>query len=102
MFTLGREPVRDCSGLTRRAFLRVGSLSIFGLSLSGVGIKMGTVVGQTDKNCERPVGPVHSTHDFAATIYRLLGIDCTKEYMTPDGRPVLINYHGVPIADALA
>ncbi|MDB5338133.1 MAG: hypothetical protein JWN70_3752 [Planctomycetaceae bacterium] len=72
------------------------------ICLSGAGVKMGTVVGQTDRKCERPLGLTHSTHDFAATIYRLLGIDCTKEYPTPDGRPVLLNYHGKPIAEALA
>src|SRR5262245_16413258 len=72
------------------------------IGLSGAGIKMGSVVGQTDRRCERPVGTVHTTHDLAATIYRVLGIDAGKEYRTPDGRPVLINYHGKPIAEALA
>lgn len=72
------------------------------IALSGAGIKMGTVIGQTDAHCERPVGLTHSTHDLAATIYRLLGIDATKEYLTPDGRPVLVNYHGQPIQQALA
>lgn len=72
------------------------------ICLSGAGIRMGTVVGQTDRHCERPQGTVHSTHDFAATIYHLLGIDCTREYRGPDGRPHLINYHGRPIAAALA
>jgi hypothetical protein len=72
------------------------------ICLSGAGIRMGTVVGQTDRLCERPSGTSHSTHDFAATIYHLLGIDCTREYRAPDGRPHLINYHGRPIAAALA
>jgi uncharacterized protein (DUF1501 family) len=71
------------------------------VNLSGAGIKMGTVVGQTTAKAERPVGLVHSTHDFLATIYHLLGIDGTREYVTPDGRPVLINYHGRPIPEAL-
>jgi hypothetical protein len=72
------------------------------ICLSGAGVRVGTVVGATDKNCERPAGTAHSTHDLAATVYELLGIDRTKEYMTPDARPVLVNYHGTPIADALA
>ena len=71
------------------------------ICLSGAGVKMGTVFGETDKYCQRPVGTTHSTHDFAATIYHLLGIDCTKEYLTPDNRPVLINYHGQPIRQIL-
>lgn len=72
------------------------------IGLSGAGIRMGTVVGQTDRLCERPVGTGHSTHDLAATIYHLLGIDYHREYRTPDGRPVLVNYHGQPIAEALS
>ena len=71
------------------------------ICLSGAGIKMGSIVGQTDRKCERVAGTPHSTHDFAATIYHLLGIDGTKEYRAPDGRPHLINYHGQPIAAAL-
>jgi hypothetical protein len=71
------------------------------ICLSGAGVKMGTVVGKTDRKCERPAGTTHTTHDFAATIYTLLGIDLKKEYVTPDGRPVLLNYHGTPIEGAL-
>jgi uncharacterized protein (DUF1501 family) len=72
------------------------------ICLSGAGVKMGAVVGQTDAHCERVAGTPHSSHDLAATIYRILGIDTTKEYATPDGRPVLLNYHGQPIQEALA
>lgn len=72
------------------------------IALSGAGVKMGTIVGKTDKKCERVVGAPHSTHDFAATIFQILSIDGRKEYMTPDGRPVLVNYDGKPIAEALA
>jgi hypothetical protein len=71
------------------------------ICLSGAGVKMASTVGQTDSNCFRTVGLNHSTHDFAATIYRVLGIDAAKEYRTPDGRPVLVNYHGRPIQEAL-
>jgi hypothetical protein len=72
------------------------------ICMSGAGISVGTVVGETDKHCSAPVGMSHSTHDLAATVYRLAGVDCTKEYLTPDGRPVLINYNGKPIAQALS
>jgi hypothetical protein len=71
------------------------------ICLSGGGIRMGQAIGQTDKHCAYTVGTTHSTHDLAATIYHLAGIDYKKEYRTPDGRPVLINYHGQSIAQAL-
>lgn len=72
------------------------------ICLAGAGVKAGTVVGKTDRKCERPVGAPHSTHDFAATVYHLLGIDAKKEYVTADGRPILLNYHGTPIAGVSA
>jgi uncharacterized protein (DUF1501 family) len=72
------------------------------ICFSGAGINMGTVVGETDRRCERPLGMTHTTHDLAATVYQLLGIDGTREYRGPDGRPYLLNYHGRPIAEALA
>lgn len=71
------------------------------IALSGAGIRMGTTVGATDRLCQRPVGTTHSTHDFAATIFHVLGIDGTQEYRAQDGRPLLVNYHGRPIAEAL-
>jgi hypothetical protein len=71
------------------------------ICLSGAGIKKGTLVGETDRKCERVAGTPHSTHDFAATIYQLLGIDGTKEFRDPEGRPHLVNYHGQPIGAAL-
>jgi len=67
------------------------------ICMSGGPVKMGTVVGKTDRKAERPAGTAHTTHDFAATVYNILGIDTKKEYVTPDGRPVLLNYHGKPI-----
>lgn len=71
------------------------------ICLSGAGVKMGTVIGDTDRKCERVAGTAYSTHDFAATIYRILGIDGTKEYRAADGRPHLLNYHGKPIPGVL-
>jgi uncharacterized protein (DUF1501 family) len=72
------------------------------IGLSGAGVQMGKVVGQTDRLCDRPRGTVYNTHDFAATIYRILGIDGTQSYRAPDGRPHLINNNGTPMAEVLA
>ena len=92
MGEFGRTPtVNGAAGRDHWAWTNV-------IGLSGAGVKMGAVVGATDRKCERVAGTPHSTHDFAATIYRILGIDGSKEYMAPDGRPHLINYHGQPIS----
>lgn len=72
------------------------------VALSGAGVRMGTTVGRTDGKCEAVVGRPHTTLDYAATVFQLLGIDGTREYHTEDGRPVLVNNGGQPIAGVLA
>lgn len=72
------------------------------IGFSGAGIRAGSIVGRTDAKCERVVGKEHTTLDYAATIFRLMGIDDTKEYTTNDGRPVLINGGGHAIDEVLA
>jgi hypothetical protein len=60
------------------------------LLVGGGGIEGGRVVGASDERganvAERPV----STGDLYATIYKAMGIDWTKTYMSPIGRPVYI------------
>lgn len=67
------------------------------VGFSGAGTAMGHTVGKTDGKCTVVVGQSNSTLDYAATIFRILGIDGSKEYHTEDGRPVLINAGGKPI-----
>jgi uncharacterized protein (DUF1501 family) len=72
------------------------------IGLSGNMVQMGSIVGRTDDKCERVVGQSHSTLDYAATVFRLLGIDDTKAYTSDDGRPILINNGGKAIAGVIA
>lgn len=64
--------------------------SCWSLAMAGGGIKGGQVVGASDEQgayvAQRPVG----MGDIFATIYKAFGIDWTKEYDTPVGRPVKI------------
>lgn len=71
------------------------------IGLSGSRVAMGTVIGQTDARCERVSSTAHSTVDYAATIYRLLGIDETREYIAEDGRPIRLINGGKPIAGVI-
>lgn len=68
--------------------------------MAGGGIRGGTVIGATDEKGTEPTHDAHSPDDVAATFYRALGIDPTKEYHTNTGRPVMIVREGTPI-DAL-
>ncbi len=60
------------------------------LALGGGGIKGGAVVGASDEKGANPAGRAVSMGDIFATIFKQFGIDWTKEYDTPIGRPVKI------------
>lgn len=69
--------------------------------LAGGNMKMGQVVGSTTEKGEKPKArPLHP-NDVLATVYRHLGIDHTKAFTNPAGRPVPILPHGEPIAELL-
>ena len=72
------------------------------LVLGGGGIRGGQVVGASDERGAYVAGSRVTIGDLFATLYRALGIDHTKEYMNPIGRPVKIansigSESGVPI-----
>lgn len=62
----------------------------YSVVIAGGGIQGGRVIGKTDKNCWAVTEkPVH-VEELLASIYSKLGIDPTKVYPTPIGRPVRI------------
>ena len=67
--------------------------------LAGGGMEGGQVIGASDEKGEGPRDRVISPDDVAATFYHALGIDHTKEYHTPTGRPVMIVRLGKPIPE---
>ena len=71
----------------------------FSALLAGGGLRTGQVVGTTDDLSKTIVDRPVSVPDFHATIHAALGIDPSKELLTPEGRPVPITDHGHPIAD---
>ena len=60
------------------------------LALGGGGIRGGQVIGASDEKGAYVADRMVTMGDLFATIYKALGIDWTKEYMTPIGRPVKI------------
>ena len=70
--------------------------------LAGGGIKGGQVIGASDAKGEGPRDRAISPDDVAASFYKTLGIDATKEYRTPSGRPVMIVRHGQIIPELFA
>jgi hypothetical protein len=57
---------------------------------AGGGTRPGQVIGATDAQAAYPVTTPYGVEDILRTIFYLLGIDTTKTYYTPLGRPVPI------------
>ena len=70
----------------------------FSVALAGAGIKGGRVIGKTDKVAGEPVDRPVTIEDLAATVYKSLGIDYTKNYHA-NGRPVTIVKDGEPVME---
>jgi hypothetical protein len=82
MGEFGRTPkVNDAAGRDHHS-------KAWSIALAGAGIPGGRVLGATDQNgvqvTDLPVEP----EDLLFTIYTILGVDPTREYQTPVGRPV--------------
>lgn len=70
--------------------------------MAGGGLKGGQVVGSTD---ERGMGPAERplhVEDIAATLYKAVGLDPNKEYITPSGRPIKLANDGNVIRELFA
>jgi hypothetical protein len=70
--------------------------------MGGGGVKGGQVLGESDESASMPKNEGFSPDDVAATFYRTLGIDHTKEYHTNSGRPITIVRDGHVIDKLLA
>jgi hypothetical protein len=57
---------------------------------AGGGVKGGQVIGATDKTASEPVTEPYGVEDILRTMFNQMGIDSTKTYHTPLGRPVPI------------
>jgi hypothetical protein len=69
---------------------------VFSALFAGAGVRGGQAIGQSDRNGAYPVSRPYTPGDFAATIYRALGIDSETEVRDQLGR-VLRLCNGTPI-----
>jgi hypothetical protein len=69
--------------------------------VSGGGLRMGQVVGATNRHGEFPTDTPVTPQDLLATVYRHLGIDPSQTLTDTLGRPVPILAHGEPIRQLL-
>lgn len=75
--------------------------SAMSVLISGGGLKMGQVVGETDRRGERPANRPLSPADVLATVYRQLEIDTRHTFVNRSGRPIPVLNHGAPIEELL-
>ena len=73
-----------------------GAISVV---MAGGGLKMGQAIGETDSKAEYPKDRPLSPEDVLATMYQVLGIDQTIEYLNDAQRPLSILGTGRPIAE---
>jgi uncharacterized protein (DUF1501 family) len=71
-------------------------------ALAGGGVRGGIAYGQTDADGVKIVDKPVLVPDFFATVATLLGLDPSKSFMTPIGRPIAITEKGHPIPDLIA
>jgi Protein of unknown function (DUF1501) len=69
------------------------------LAVSGGGLKMGQVVGQSTPKADVPKSSPIGPQDLMATVFHVLGIDPKTQFTSNAGRPVYMIENGRPIAD---
>ncbi|HEU0120495.1 MAG TPA: DUF1501 domain-containing protein [Bryobacteraceae bacterium] len=66
----------------------------FSMCMAGAGVPGGQVWGETDENGAYVTKDPVEIPDFTATIFEKLGINYTKEYVNPLGRPTKLSADG--------
>jgi Protein of unknown function (DUF1501) len=69
------------------------------LALSGGGLKMGQIVGESSDKAERPKSTPIGPQDLMATVFHVLGIPQDLHFKDPSGRPTPMINGGKPIAE---
>ena len=74
---------------------------VFSALLAGGGLKVGQALGTSDAEGAQPKDSPVTIPDLFATVLTALGIDPTKSYRTPDGRPIKLTNGGQVIKGLL-
>lgn len=69
--------------------------------LAGGGLRMGQVVGATNRKGEQPTERPLSPEDVIRTVYHVLEIDPHREFPNESGRPMPVLNQGQPIAELI-
>jgi uncharacterized protein (DUF1501 family) len=67
---------------------------VFSIVMAGGGVKRGYSHGSSDTLAAEPADEPLSVEDYVSTVYHLVGIDSTKDLMSPGSRPQAIVMNG--------
>ena len=73
----------------------------FSAVVAGGGLKMGRIVGATGRKGESPTESPARPEDVIQTVYHVLGIDPSHEFLNDSGRPLAVLSQGKPIAELI-
>jgi hypothetical protein len=94
----GRTPrIRNFNGVPGRDHWGPAGCAL----LYGGGLRMGQVIGATNKLGEHPAERPIKPQDILATIYRFMGINPRHEFISFSGRPLPLLPHGEPIRELI-
>jgi len=71
------------------------------LALSGGGLNMGQVVGESTRKIEVPASTPITPQDLMATILKMYGVDHRLQFINNAGRPMYLVEDGQPIAELI-
>ena len=74
-------------------------VAAYSIAFAGAGVPGGQVVGATDQQGGQVLESAYTPDDYAATIYKKLGLDLSQPIYTRENRPVLITTEGRPIRE---
>ena len=66
---------------------------------SGGGIRVGRMIGETDRHAAFPITHPYSPGDVLSTVYHFLGIDHHHNFTAQNGRPLPVLSEGTPIRE---
>ena len=75
---------------------------VFSAVVAGGGLSAGTVVGASDEDGAKVKDRPVKIPDLFATLAAALGLDPTKQYTTPEGRPIKLTNGGQVVRELLA
>jgi hypothetical protein len=71
----------------------------YSIVMAGAGVPGGQIIGASDRQGGYVTQSAYTPDDYAATVYRKLGLNLEKPLRAPDGRPILLAAHGNPIRE---